>query len=190
MILFNVLDMAKELFFEEKVEASVRGVLAKELIDAAVGIFNHPESENTVIAEMLETWEISYKVFGLEAKMQALLETLHTNIKTYGWDPRCLAKVEYKGNGKSFLIGRVVMDLDQTFAKLHESIATEADANIVEVVSDNPDLETLNALATTSDNQTYRTLQILSGRSPSNLRPDEDPGWRTLQWENTGGRGV
>lgn len=190
MILFNVLELAKELFFEDKVEPSVKTVLAKEMVDTAVDIFNHPETESTAIAALLETWELSYKVLGLDERMQGLIKVIHANVRTYGWDPRCLAKIEYKGNGKTLMIGRVVMDLEQTFAKLHESIATSQDTNIVEVVSDNPDLETLNALSKTSDDQTYRTLQILSGRSPSNLRPDEEQGWRVHQWENTGGRGV
>ncbi len=177
MILFNIIEMSKELFFEQPVEASVREVLAKDMVDLAIDIVNYPATENTAIGDLLEKWENDYHVMGLDARMRELLHTIRKGIRSSGWDKRCMAKVEYQGPGKTFLIGRVVMDLEETFAKLHESIAVTHDDNIVEMVSDNPDLETLNALTNTSEKQTKRNLQILSGQSPSCLRDDTKRGW-------------
>jgi len=190
MILFNVFELAKDLFFEEKVETAVRNVLAKDMVDSAVEIVNYPACENTEICGLLEEWESTYGVMNIEKIMAGLLKTIRKEIKRSGWDPRCLAKVEYQGDGRSFLMARVVMDLDQTLAKLLESLQQESTDTVAEAVSDNPNLDMLNELNKTTEKQTYRNLQVLSGRLAPNLRPDKERGWRVVPRQDAGAWGV
>lgn len=191
MILFNVFDLAKDLFFEEKVEASVRQVLAKDMVDSAVEIFNYPAIENTEICALLAEWESAYGVMNIEKMMSGLISTIRKDIKRSGWDPRCLAKVEYQGDNRSFLMARVVMDLDQTMAKMLETLPDgDIPEPVGEAVSDHPDQDMLNELNKTAEKQTHRNLQILSGSVAPNLRPDTERGWRTVQRRDTGSWGV
>ena len=191
MILFNVFELAKELFFEEKVEASVRQVLAKEMVDSAVEIFNYPTIENTEICALLAEWESTYGVMNIEKIMAGLVETIRKDIKRSGWDPRCLAKVEYQGDNRAFLMARVVMDLDQTMIRIIESLPDmDSPEPVAEAVSDHPDQDMLNELNKTSEKQTYRNLQVLSGSVAPNLRPDTERGWRTVQRGDSGAWGV
>lgn len=182
MILFNVFELAKDLFFEEKVEASVRQVLAKDMVDSAVEIFNYPSTENTEVCGLLEAWEGPYGVMNIEKVMAGLVRTIRKDVRRSGWDPRCLAKAEYQGDGRSFLMARVVMDLDETMAKLLANMPVEDDAPAVgDVVSDHPDPDMINELNKTTEKQTHRNLQILSGSVAPNLRPDTKRGWRSVQ---------
>lgn len=191
MILFNVFELAKDLFFEEKVEESVRRVLAKDLVDSAVEIFNYPAIENKEIGELMDEWEHSYGVMNIEKIMQGLLRTIRKDIKRSGWDRRCLAKVEYQGDNRSFLMARVVMDLDQTMAKILETLPDGNNPDPVgEAVSDHPDQDMLNELNKTTVKQTHRNLQVLSGSLAPNLRPDSDRGWRRVLRGDTGPWGV
>lgn len=191
MILFNVFELAKELFFEEKIEASVRQVLAKDMVDSAVEIFNYPAIENTEICNLLAEWESAYGVMNIEKIMSGLVKTIRKNVKRSGWDPRCLAKVEYQGDNRAFLMARVVMDLDQTMVRMLESLPTgDHPEAVAEAVSDHPDQDMLNELNKTSEKQTHRNLQILSGSLAPNLRPDTDRGWRTVQRGDSGAWGV
>lgn len=191
MILFNVFDLAKDLFFEEKVEASVRQVLAKDMVDSAVEIFNYPGCENSEICGLLEEWESPYGVMNIEKIMHGLINTIRKDIKKSGWDPRCLAKVEYQGDNRAFLMARVVMDLDETMAKILEALP-EIDTSepVAEAVSDNPDQDMLNELNKTAEKQTHRNLQILSGSLASSVRPDKERGWRKVSRGDTGAWGV
>jgi hypothetical protein len=191
MILFNVFDLAKDLFFEEKVEASVRQVLAKDMVDSAVEIFNYPAIENSEIVNLMEEWENSYGVMNIEKVMEGLINTIRKDIRRSGWDPRCLAKVEYQGDNRNFLMARVVMDLDQTMAKLLESLPDGNNPDPVgEAVSDHPDQDMLNELNKTTEKQTHRNLQILSGSVVPNLRSDKKRGWRTVLRGDSGAWGV
>lgn len=191
MILFNVFELAKELFFEEKVEESVRRVLAKDLVDSAVDIFNYPATENSEIGNLMDEWEHSYGVMNIEKVMQGLLKNIRKDIKRSGWDRRCLAKVEYQGDNRKFLMARVVMDLEQTVAKILESLPDGNNPDPVgEAVSDHPDQDMLNELNKTTDKQTVRNLQVLSGSLAPNLRPDTDRGWRRVLRGDSGAWGV
>lgn len=191
MILFNVFELAKDLFFEEKVEASVRQVLAKDMVDSAVEIFNYPGCENSEICGLLEEWESAYGVMNIEKIMHGLVRNIRKDIRKSGWDPRCLAKVEYQGDNRAFLMARVVMDLDQTMAKILEALPDGNNPEpVAEAVSDHPDQDMLNELNKTTEKQTHRNLQILSGSLASNLRPDTARGWRTVQRGDSGAWGV
>lgn len=191
MILFNVFELAKDLFFEEKVEASVRQVLAKDMVDSAVEIFNYPATENSEICGLLAEWEATYGVMNIERIMTGLIKTIRKDIKRSGWDPRCFAKVEYQGDNRNFLMARVVMDLDETMAKILEALPPKDNSEAVaEAVSDNPDQDMLNELNKTTEKQTHRNLQILSGSVAPNLRPDTERGWRVVQRGDTGAWGV
>lgn len=191
MILFNVFELAKNLFFEEKVEVSVRQVLAKDMVDSAVEIFNAPHTENSEIGKMMDEWEHSYGVMNIEGVMVGLINTIRKNVRKSGWDRRCLAKVEYQGDGRGFLMARVVMDLDETMAKILSAMpAIDNTEAVAEAVSDHPDPDMLNELNKTAEKQTLRNLQILSGSVASNLRPDTKRGWRTVHRGDTGNWGV
>jgi hypothetical protein len=191
MILFNVFELAKDLFFEEKVEASVRQVLAKDMVDSAVEIFNYPHLENAEICKFLEEWESAYGVMNIEKVMVGLVNTIRKNVRRSGWDRRCLAKVEYQGDGRGFLMARVVMDLDETMAKMLASIpAVDNSEPVAEAVSDHPDPDMLNELNKTAEKQTRRNLQVLSGSVAPNLRSDSPKGWRSVQRGDTGNWGV
>jgi len=190
MILFNVFDLAKNLFFEEKVDIPVRMVLAKDLVDSAVEIFNYPGCKNSRICELLEEWEHSYGVMNIERVMSGLIKTIQRDTKRSGWDPRCLAKAEYQGDGRSFLMARVIMDLDETMAKLYEGLGAPVIDSVAEVVSDNPGPDMINELTKTTENQTARNLQVLSGRSGVNIQSPEKRGWRTVHRKDTGNWGV
>lgn len=190
MILYNVWDLSKQIFFGNPVDDSMRLFLARAVIDSAVEIFNYPATEDKVITELLEPWEDEYSVLGLDQLIVKVINEIKRKTRSYGWDPRCFAKTEYMGptDGKGMLMARVVMDLEETFAKITAEITpVPVEDSIGEVVSDNPNMETLNELSQTRIREASRDFSLLSGRSQPFVRNNEEKGWRTVDWDRKGG---
>lgn len=187
MIIFNIRDLASQIFFGNPPEdQQIRLALARQVVAGALEIFNYPATEMTVFSEILDAWESEYELLGLEQIIYKVLNEIKQKTRSYGWDPRCFGKAEFMGpeNGRGMMMIRIVMDLEETFAKINEQITPpDTGESIGEVVSDNPDMETLNELSSTCVRQAKRDFSLLTGRSQPFVRDDEVRGWRVIEWD-------
>lgn len=189
MISFDVKELARNMMFPNMKEVNVREHLVCELIRGAVEIFNDPHRENAVITELQEVLENDYEVMGSEETIFKMIGALHQAAKTAGWDPRTIAKLEYKEIGKAFHQVRVMMDLDETFARMLAKNTIQPDKeHVTDMVSDHPDMDSINELNTLHTRETLRRTPLLSDRLATFVREDEGAGWRTYDWERFGKR--
>lgn len=183
MISYDVGEMARNILMPSDTVQEVREQLVRQLVCAAVEIFNDPHRENSVIVELEDVLENDYEVVGAGKLVLGMVAEIRQRALTSGWDSRTKAKIEYKHLGRAFNRALVVMDLDETVARmLADGCLEPAKEHVTDIVSDHPDLETLNELNTLQVKQTRRGIPLLSDRAATFVREPETVGWRTRDW--------
>lgn len=187
MIIYDVKELARNLVMSNSEGPEVREHLVRTMLCGALEIFNDPHRENTVITELQDVLENDYEVLGSEEIVLSVVTELRNRAKTCGWDPRTKAKIDYRAIGKGVIQAMVVMDLDETLARILDSGAIESSLeHVTDIVSDHPDMEVLNELNRLHSNETERRTPLLSDRSPAFVQEPERPGWRVSDWERFG----
>lgn len=186
MITFNIKDIARNLMTPNTSQPGVKEHLASMLLEGALTVFNDPHLENDVIGNLEILLENEYDVLGANQIVKDMLADISEQTKHYGWDSRAKAKVTYKSLGKGYYVANVVMDLEDTVARMLGSVSTDCSEHITDVVSDNPDMDTLNALNTYKTRDAARETPLFHNRFAAFVQEDQVPGWRTEYWTNFG----
>lgn len=187
MIIYDVRELARNLVMPNSAVQEVREHLVRTMLCGAVEIFNDPHREHTVIAELEESFENDYDVLGSDAMVTSMVKELHSQAKACGWDSRTKAKIEYRAIGKGVTQAMVVMDLDETLARMLDAGSIKPPLeHVTDIVSDNPDMEVINELNRLHSNETERRTPLLSDRSPTFVQEPERAGWRVSDWSRFG----
>lgn len=186
MVIFDVKELARNLLVPSP-DLGVREHLVCELIRGALEIFNDPHAENRVITELEEVLENDYDVLGADKLVTGMLTTMREQAQRCGWDKRTVAKAEFKVVGQAYHRASIIMDLDDTFARMLERDMPKQDAeHVTDMVCDNPDMDQLNELNQLHLSQTERKTPLLSDRFATVVQEDETRGWRVSGWEDFG----
>lgn len=188
MITFDVRELSRNFLMPGADTQEVREHLVRMLLCGAVEIFNDPHLEQATIGDIEEVLENDYEVLGSEAIIRDMLKGIRAQAKASGWDPRTKAKIEYKILGKTFNRATVVMDLDETVARIVTAAQPtgDQDEHVTDIVSDNPGMDVINELNQRSARETRRHTPLLSDRSPAFVQEPEVRGWRVRDWDRFG----
>lgn len=188
MITFDVKDLARGLIVLGQEHTVLKEKVAVELLGYALEIFNHPHRRMAIIDDLIDHYEYELGIFGLDTKVVEWSSMMRLAAQRYGWDKRLKAKIEFKELGKGFHHARFVMDLDESVAWIlaQNTPQDDGEESVIDVVSDNPEADVINALAKLHPRKTRKRVPLLSDRNPAAVRQPEETGWRVGHWERFG----
>lgn len=188
MIIFDVKELARSFLMPSGEPQGVREHLALEVLRYSVGIFNDPHLLQHYLGDAEEVFEIDYDVMGVAEIIIRHYRHITKITRSYGWDPRTKAKLEFKRIGKGFHHARVVMDLEETTARmLNEAhLDRPVETHVTDIVSDNPSTDVINELSIVRNGETRRRVPVLSDRHPTFVRDDSWANGGSGNWERYG----
>lgn len=178
MISFDVRSLAQGLTMGKEEPFSVRETIIIQMIEAAVAIVNQPHRLNEIVEPLEYAYEFEYEVPAPAGIISRFVAHIQSEMKKHGWDRRLIVKAEFKAIQKSFHRANIVMDLDATILAKGEAIQEAQDKpEVLDVVSDNPDAETINELLKAIDRESQRRTPLLSDRHAKCVRTPTNRNW-------------
>ncbi|MNM27099.1 hypothetical protein D3C81_375830 [compost metagenome] len=188
MIIFDVKELGRSFLMPFGEPQGVREHLALEVLRYSVDIFNDPHLMQNCLGDAEEVFEGDYDVMGVAELIVRHYRHILKITRSYGWDPRTKAKLEFKRFGKGFHQARVMMDLEETTARMLSEARLDlpAETHVTDIVSDNPSSDVINELSTVRNGETRRRVPVLSDRHPTFVRDDSWANGGTGNWERYG----
>lgn len=192
MIIFDVKDLARNFLMPTNEPQSVREYLALEVLRYSVELFNDPHRLHNLLGDAEEIFENDYDVMGVAEIIVRHWRHIQKVTRSYGWDVRTKAQLEFKRIGNGFHHARVVMDLEETMARMLDAahLNHPQEAHVTDIVSDNPSSDVINELSTVRNGETRRRVPVLSDRHPTFVREDTWANGASGNWERYGKNAV
>lgn len=187
MITFDVKELARNVLIKDQ-PSSVKEYFITEMLHAAVEIFNDPACQMRALDDLDEVLYKEYGFFHAPEHVRDFLAAIRAKVKAYQWDPLIKAKVEFKTIGKGYYQARVVMDMQETVARMMNDCGLDrpAETHVTDIVCDNPGVELINELHPLRNDKARGKVPRLSLIAPSAVRSTENGGWGPGRWDRYG----
>ena len=176
MVKIDIMALANDFILEADATLMVRLEIARALVTAAVEYINESSGKKrNKIAEDIEDFADTYGMSVPDKVFSSYVVMINRMIRSSGWDPRLVVKVDYSTIGVVYTTAVLVMDLEATAERLGWNIAppVREEEDIMDVVTDTPSMDDINEFNKSDGARAQSIPPLSSNRRAEFVRKDQ-----------------